>query len=91
MKGKRRISVEEALSIGTQLKVDWTKIALEQLRHGVEVELEHGLHDPEAIVTHKDLLLMGNIAWAHLKEIRDYYTWFERLQPRAKNQPESIG
>jgi hypothetical protein len=41
---------------------------------GLEVELEHGAHDPETDVTHDDPLLTGRIAWAHLKELPDYYT-----------------
>ncbi len=83
MNHKYKVSVEEALSVGTQLHVDWTKIPLEQMRHGLEIELEQGTHDPTTGVTNNDLILTGNIVWSHLKEIRDYYTWFERLQPES--------
>ena len=40
---------------------------------GLEVELEHGSRDPQTDVTHDDPLLTGKIAWAHLKEKKDYY------------------
>jgi hypothetical protein len=84
MSSNREISSEEARSVGTQLNIDWTKIELEQFRRGLEVELEHGAHDPETNVTGDDLILTGKIAWAHLKEIRDYYTRLDRLESEAK-------
>lgn len=86
MDGKRRISLDEARSIGARLGLDWAHIDLEQFRRGLEVELEHGAHDPETNVTSDDLLLTGRIAWAHLKEIRDYYTRLDRLETEAKEQ-----
>lgn len=86
MDGKRQISTEEARSIGTQLGIDWTHIDLEQFRRGLEVELEHGAHDPETNVTNDDLNLTGKIAWAHLKEIRDYYTRLDRLEADAEGK-----
>lgn len=83
MSDKRQITTEEARSIGTQLGVDWAQVDLEQLRRGLEVELEHGARDPETDVTHDDLILTGKIAWAHLKEIRDYYTRLDQLEAEA--------
>lgn len=84
MRGKRQVSIEEARSVGTQLRIDWAKIDLEQFRRGLEVELEHGAHDPETNVTGDDPVLTGKIAWAHLKEIRDYYTRLDRLESEAE-------
>ena len=83
MSDKRRITTEEARSIGTRLGVNWAQVDLEQLRRGLEVELEHGARDPETDVTHDDLILTGKIAWAHLKEIRDYYTRLDQLEAEA--------
>ncbi len=84
MDSKRQMTTEEARSIGTQLRIDWTQIDLEQFRRGLEVELEHGMHDPETNVTNDDPILTGKIAWAHLKEIRDYYTRLDRLEAEAE-------
>ena len=84
MSSKRQFSTEEARLIGTQIGIDWTKIALAEFRRGLEVELEHGTHDAETNVTHDDPILTGKIAWAHLKEIRDYYTRLDRLETEAK-------
>jgi hypothetical protein len=86
MSSERHISIEAARSVGAQLKIDWTKIDLEQFRRGLEVELEHGARDPETNVTDDDLILTGKIAWAHLKEIRDYYTRLDQLEAEAEAQ-----
>jgi hypothetical protein len=86
MNKKREFSTEEARSIGTQLSIDWSQIDLEQFRRGLEVELEHGANDPETNVTGDDLQLTGKIAWAHLKEIRDYYTRLDQMEAEAESQ-----
>ena len=83
MANKRRISAEEARNVGSTLKIDWTKVDLEQFRRGLEVELEHGARDPETNVTNDDLTLTGKVAWAHLKEFPDYYTRLDKLEAEA--------
>jgi hypothetical protein len=80
---KRRIKVAEAKSVGTTLGLDWTKLDLEEFRRGLEVELEHGARDPQTNVTNDDLTLTAKIAWAHLKEFRDYYTRLDKLEAQA--------
>ena len=83
MGNRRRVGAEEAQRVGASLGIDWTKIELEQFRHGIEVELEHGARDPETNVTNDDLSLTGKIAWAHLKEFPDYYTRLDKLEAEA--------
>ena len=83
MKSKRPISTEEAERLGATLGVDWTKIPVEQFRRGLEVELEHGAHDPDTNVTDDDMTVTGKIAWAHLKEFSDYYTRLDKLEAEA--------
>lgn len=83
MTGKRRIEAEEARRVGASLGIDWTKVDPEQFRRGLEVELEHGARDSETNVTDDDLALTGKIAWAHLKEFRDYYTRLDKLEAEA--------
>ncbi len=80
------ISADQARAIGDQLGIDWQKVDLAQFRRGLEVELEHGSHDPETDVTHSDPLLTGKIAWAHLKEIADYYTRLDRMEAEAEGK-----
>jgi hypothetical protein len=69
-------NVEDARRIGTTLGIDWetSPFDAEQYRLGLVVELEHGTRDPETNVTGDDELATGKIAWAHLKELPDYYT-----------------
>jgi hypothetical protein len=71
-----RFTLEQARALGTEIGIDWatSPFAAEQFRMGLDVELEHGAHDPETDVTGDDPLLTGKIAWAHLKELSDYYT-----------------
>ena len=86
MNTKRQFSMEEARSIGTQLNIDWSQIDLQQFQRGLTVELEHGAMDPETNVTNDDLILTGKIAWAHLKEIRDYYTRLDQMESEVDSQ-----
>jgi len=80
---KRKVSAAEAKQIGDTLGLNWAKVDLEQFQRGLEVEFEHGAHDPETNVTNDDVALTGKIAWAHLKEFPDYYTRLERLEAEA--------
>lgn len=84
MSGKKVFTAEQAKSIGEQLGIDWSKFNVEQFRMGMDVELEHGLHDPETNVTGDDALITGKIALAHLKEFPDYYTRLEKMEEEAE-------
>ena len=81
---RKGISARKARRIGEELGVDWTRIKLEELRRGMEVELEHGRRDPATDVTGDDLLLTGKIALAHLKEIPDYYARLAKMEEEGK-------
>jgi hypothetical protein len=83
MTAKVEFSAEEAKEIGDALGITWQHFDVEQFRMGMEVELEHGLHDPETNVTGNDPLLTGKIAWAHLKEFPDYYTRLKQMETEA--------
>jgi Protein of unknown function (DUF5661) len=76
--------LDGAKALGDRLGVDWTKIELEQFRKGLEVEFEHGSDDPETNVTNDDPILTGKIAWAHVKEIRDYYDRLEEMEAEGE-------
>jgi len=83
---KKTFSTDEAKEIGNKLNIDWAKVDLEQFRMGLEVELEHGLRDPETNVTNNDLILTGKIALAHLNEIPDYYTRLNKMEAEAEGK-----
>jgi hypothetical protein len=70
--------------IGTALGIDWRKVSVDEFRMGLPVELEHGKVDPETNVTDDDLLMTGKIAWAHLKELPDYYTRLKMMEDEGK-------
>lgn len=84
MSGPSRFTVEEAKAVGDQLGIDWKDFDAEQFRMGMDVELEHGLHDPETNVTDDDALVTGKIAWAHLKEFPDYYYRLHEMEEEAE-------
>ncbi|HEV8339987.1 MAG TPA: DUF5661 family protein [bacterium] len=81
---RKSFTVEEARRVGATLGVDWQDFDVEQLRMGMDVELEHGLADPETNVTDDDELLTGKIALAHLREFPDYYDRLSRMEQEAK-------
>ena len=72
--------------VGEQIGIDWAAAPfdVEQFRMGMDVELEHGLHDLMTNVTDDDPLVTGKIALAHLNEFSDYYTRLERMEEEAK-------
>lgn len=80
-------SIQEARQIGETLGIDWTNspFDVEQFLAGLEVELEHGRHDPQTDVTHDDPITTGKIALAHLKEFPDYYTRLAKMEREAES------
>jgi hypothetical protein len=81
----KRFTTEEACAIGAQIGIDWraSPFEIEQFRMGLDIELEHGAHDPETDVTGDDPVMTGKIAWAHLKEFPDYYTRVAAMEAEA--------
>ena len=83
MTAKTKFSIDEARRIGEALGITWQQFDVEQFQVGLNVEMEHGSHDPETNVTNDDPLLTGKIAWAHLKEFSDYYTRLMAMEQEA--------
>lgn len=80
-------SEEEARSIGEQIGIDWDSadFPVEELRMGIGVEYEHGSRlGANTDVTKDDPLNTARIAWAHLKEISDYYTRLKQMEEEGK-------
>lgn len=76
-------TTEEARTLGEQIGIDFAVVDIEQFRMGLSVELEHGMVDPETNITNDDPLVTGKIAWAHLKELPDYYTRLQKMEQEA--------
>jgi hypothetical protein len=83
-------SAEEAQRIGEEIGIDWSSspFDVEQFRMGMDVELEHGLHDLMTNVTDSDPVVTGKIALAHLREFPDYYTRLARMEEEAKRNTQ---
>ena len=79
-------TTEEARRIGAEIGIDWatSPFDVEEFRAGMDVELEHGLHDLATNVTGDDPHVTAKIARAHLNEFADYYTRLERMEEEAK-------
>ena len=86
----QRYDAATALAMGRffedEIGVDWTRFDVEQFRAGLDVEFEHGSHDPQTDVTGDDPILTGKIALAHMKEFPDYYERLERMEQQAKEE-----
>ena len=91
MSGGVSFTSDEAKQIGSEIGVDWSTAAfdVEQFRMGLDVELEHGLHDPVTDVTNNDPVVTGKIALAHLNEFPDYYTRLARMEEEARREAQA--
>lgn len=76
----------DARVIGEEIGINWdtAPFDVEQFRIGMNVELEHGLHDPRTNVSNDDPDITAKVALAHLNEFPDYYTRLERMEEEAK-------
>jgi len=83
---KKHFSPKEAEKIAKKLKINWNKVKykLEQFRHGMDIELEHGKVDKRTNVTNDNPLMTGKIALAHLNEFPDYYKRLDKLEASAE-------
>ena len=84
--GRAGFTLEEARRVGEEIGIDWAsaRFDVDQLRIGMNVELEHGLHDPNTNVSDDNPHVTAKIALAHLNEFPDYYTRLERMEEEAK-------
>jgi len=79
---KESFNVEETLIAAQEAGIDFDSVdfTVEQLNEGMNIELEHGLVDPETNVSNDDATATAKIAWAHLKESKDYYTFLDKME-----------
>lgn len=62
-----KITDSQAREIGNKLGINFKKYDINEFKTGLQVELEH------SDITHKDGIMTGKIAYAHLREEKDYY------------------
>lgn len=83
---KPHFSTEQAKEIGDAIGIDWNMVSLAEFHMGINVELEHGAHDPQTNVTNDDPIITGKIALAHIREIPDYYTRLQKMEADAEGK-----
>jgi len=86
MSESARFTAAEARAAGERIGIDWatSPFDVEQFRTGMDVELEHGTHDPQTNVTDDDVNVTAKIAWAHLNEFPDYYSRLAVMEAEAE-------
>jgi DNA-directed RNA polymerase alpha subunit len=86
MSARQSFTEQEARVAADAIGVDLNATAfdLEQLRAGMDVELEHGARDPLTNVTNDELITTAKIALAHLNEFADYYERLEEMEAAAR-------
>ena len=82
---RTRFTLEQVAAVAAVLEIDLEDelFTLDDLRRGMDVELEHGSRDPRTNVTNDDPVLTGKIALAHLREMPDYYTRLDVMEHEA--------
>jgi hypothetical protein len=83
---RHQFTAEEAGRVGEEIGIDWASAPfdVDQFRIGMNVELEHGLHDPLTNVSDDDPHVTAKIALAHLNEFPDCYARLEQMEEDAK-------
>ena len=86
MTERKTFTADEARRYGAEIGIDWdtSPFGVDEFRAGMDVELEHGLHDLLTNVTDDDPHVTAKIARAHLNEFPDYYTRLENMEEDAK-------
>lgn len=85
---KKEFTPDEARDVAQKIGIDFSTADFTEtdFLNGMNVELEHGAHDPETNVTNDDPAMTGKIAWAHLKEFGDYYVRLEKMEAEAEGK-----
>lgn len=80
----------DAINIAEKLNIDFSKFSIEDFLTGINIELEHGLVNPDTNVTNNDLEMTAKIALAHLNEFPNYYNKDYGLPALEKTLQEKL-
>lgn len=67
------VSRLDVIKLASNLGIKFDKFTLDDLIEGINIEMEHGMINPETNVTNDDLETTMKIALAHLNEYPNYY------------------
>ena len=88
MANKPHFTTEQARQIGEALQIDWGRFDVEQFRMGLDVELEHGLRDPET-KAHTALLLREMTGQMFsMSRPGDWVNWWKQTHPDWKEEKD---
>lgn len=78
-------TIEDASTalIAAGIDISGEEFGIEQVRAGMNVELEHGKRFPDLDVTGDDPVITVKIALAHLREFPDYYERLDAMEREA--------
>ena len=82
---KHNFTITEARELGEKIGINFDTVSLDEFFMGLSVELEHGAKDPDTNVTDDDPTTTAKIAWAHLKEIPDYYSKLAEMERQSES------
>ncbi len=66
-------NIDDVKRVSKILSIKFDKFTPLDLLNGMNIELEHGLVNPETNVSNDDLVITTKIALAHLNEFPNYY------------------
>jgi len=78
-KTMNRITQNAAKKIWNELSINWDEVSLDNFMKGLNVDPENGISDNKINVTETDGRLGDELAWAHLEDLRDYYTRNDKM------------
>lgn len=85
----RSFTLNETERIGKKLGCDWKLWSIDDMRKGMNIELEHGKSNPKTNITNDDPEMTAKIALAHLIENPKYYDYLEEMESQMNEEAEA--
>lgn len=79
-----------AIVIGDYFHLNWNVINPKIWHYALNVELEHGTHNPLTNVTNDDPFMTAKIALAHLLEYPHYYDQLKIMERKLKKEMNAL-
>ena len=63
----------DIINVAKILNIDLKNFSFDDIKKGINIELEHGKINPKTNITNNNLIMTAKIALAHLNEFPNYY------------------